>query len=78
MDFAAALRAWMVMEFDDDPAPGSIWHIVILLIIAVLMNALAVFLFARAFPPQRHDASAISRSAAPASSHHKPSLPAQG
>jgi hypothetical protein len=65
MDFAADLRAWMVMEFDDDPASGSIWHIVILVVIAVLMNALAVFLFARAFPPQRHDVSAMGRSAGP-------------
>lgn len=44
------------MEFDDDPVTASIWHLVRLVVIAVLMNVLAVLLFAKAFPPQRHDA----------------------
>lgn len=56
------------MEFDD-PATGSIWHIVIPVVIAVLMNVFAVFLLAKAFPPQRH--AAQQESPAPVS---KPAL----
>lgn len=47
------------MEFDDDPGSGSIWYIVMLVVIAVLMNAIAIFLLGKAFPPQRHASPAI-------------------
>jgi hypothetical protein len=53
------------MDFDDDPTTGSIWHIVIVLVIAVLMNGFAVFLLAKAFPPLRHETQQASPPASP-------------